>query len=187
MFGGMDGKGRFGVLAVASPDPVMSLLGPIGLAAAAGTALVVDMGTGVRTPRGRTLADLAVDGPRLEELAPGRRGVAFMSARGLAPDQVATLVGRLSRHWPGVVVRTGGAVWDGPTVPVLPLYPGWLAPDHEGAAVWQSVPGGSRPPGPGPVLPNPGRAMIARVLAGGLPGRGRWVRAWLPVWEMPWA
>jgi hypothetical protein len=187
MFQGMDGKGRFGVLAVASSDPVMSLLGPIGLAAAAGTALVVDMGRGVRIPPRRTLADIATDGPRLAELAPGRRGVAFVSAHGLAAGQVAELVGRLSMHWPAVVIRIGDSAWEGPTVPLIPLYPGWLAPDHEGAAVWQSMPGGSRPPGPGPVLPNPGRVMIARVLGGGLPRRDRWVRAWLQAWEMPWA
>lgn len=171
---------------MASPDPVMSLLGPIGLAAAAGTALVIDMGTGVNIPSTRTLADIAAEGPRLEELSPGRRGVAFISAGGLAVDQVAELVSRLSVHWPAVVVRAGTA-WEGPTVPVLPLLPGWLTPDHEGAAVWQSVPGGSRPPGPGPVLPSPGRAMIARVLGGGLPRRDRWVRAWQQVWMMPWA
>lgn len=175
------------MLAVASPDPVMSLLGPIGLAASAGTALVVDMGSGLRTPRRRTLADLVADGPRLEELAPGRRGVAFVSAGGLAPGPAAELVGRLSRHWPAVVIRVGVSGWEGPTVPILPLYPGWLAPDHAGAAVWQTVPGGGRPPGPGPVLPPLGRAMTVRMLAGGLPRRDRWVRAWLQVWEMPWA
>lgn len=183
----MDGKGRFGVLAVASPDPVLSVLGPVGLAAAAGTALVVDAGEGLRTPPGRTLADLAADGPRLEELAPGRRGVGFISAGGMAAAETAELVGRLSRHWPAVVVRTGVSSWDGPTVPLIPLYPGWLAPDHGGAAVWQSVPGGGRPPGPGPVLPIPGRAITSRILAGGLPHQGRWVRAWLQAWEMPWA
>ena len=183
----MDGKGRFGVLGVASPDPVMSILGPVGLAAAAGTALMVDMGQSLRSPARRTLADIAADGPRLDELAPGRQGVAFISAGELAAEQAAELIVRLSRHWPAVVIRTGASGWDGPTVPLIPLYPGWLAPDHAGAAVWQSVPGGGTPPGPGPVLPNPGRATTIRVLAGGLPRRGRWVRAWLQAWEMPWA
>lgn len=175
------------MLAVASPDPVMSILGPIGLAAAAGTALVVDMGVGLRVPARRTLADIAADGPRLDELAPGRRGIGFISSGELATEQTTELVMRLSRHWPAVVVRTGVAGWAGPTVPVIPLYPGWLAPDHVGAAVWQSIPGGGRPRGPGPVLPTPGRAMTRRMLTGGLPRRGRWVNAWRQAWEMPWA
>lgn len=175
------------MLAVASPDPVMSLLGPIGLAASVRTALVVDMGSGLQLPRRRTLADIAADGPRLEELAPGRPGVAFVSAGGLAPEAVGALVGRLARHWPAVVVRPGPSGWDGPTAPLFPLYPGWLAPDHGGAAVWQSVPGGSRPPGPGPVLPSLHRAATGRMLAGGLPRLDRWVRAWREVWTLPWA
>lgn len=183
----MDGKGRFGVLAVTSPDPVMSVLGPIGLAASAGTALVVDLGEGLRIPRRRTLADVAAEGPRLEELAPGRRGVAFMSGGGLALKEAAELVERLGRHWPALVVRVGASGWDGPVVPVIPLYPGWLAPDHAGAAVWQAVPGGGRPPGPGPLLPSPGRSTTRRVLAGGMPASGRWVKAWLQVWRLPWA
>lgn len=175
------------MLAVASSDPVMSLLGPIGLAAAVGTALVVDMGVGLHLPRSRTLADIASDGPRLEELAPGRPGVAFVSAGGLAPDSARPLVDRIARHWPAVVVRAGPSGWDGPTAPLFPLYPGWLAPDHGGAAVWQRVPGGSNPSGPGPVLPSLRRAATDRMLAGGLPRLDRWVRAWREVWTLPWA
>ncbi len=175
------------MLAVASADPVMSLLGPIGLAASVGTALIVDMGLGLHLPRSRTLADIAADGPRLEELAPGRTGVAFVSAGGLAPESVVGLVHRLARHWPAVVVRASPSGWDGPTAPLFPLYPGWLAPDHGGAAVWQRVPGGSSPPGPGPVLPSLRRAAAERMLAGGLPRLDRWVRAWREVWTLPWA
>lgn len=184
----MDGKGRTaGVLAVACTDPVMSVLGPIGLAASAGTALVVDLGEGLRRSATRTLADIAHDGARLSELAPGRRGVAVVAAGGLSTEAVTEIVSRLARHWPAVVIRPGTDRWDGPTAPLIPLYPGWLSPQHDGAAVWQRVPGGSRPTGPGPVLPPPGRGLIQRVLSGGLPGRRRWVRAWEPVWELPWA
>jgi len=188
MFGGMDGKGRAGgVLAVASSDPVLSVLGPIGLASVAGTALIVDLDDELHRPRTRSLADMAAEGARLSELAPGRRGVAMVSSGGLSPDLVPELVARLAHHWPAVVIRPGAWRWDGPTVPLIPLYPGWLAPAHIGAAVWQRVPGGVAAPAAGPVLPAPGPAMVRRMLGGGLPGRNRWVRAWGPVWELPWA
>ena len=59
----MEGVGRRGVLGVESPDPVLSLFGALGLGAAAGTALIVDMTRGVGTDR--TLADLLEDGPAL--------------------------------------------------------------------------------------------------------------------------
>lgn len=184
----MEGKGRApGVLAVTSPDPVMSVLGPIGLAAAAGTALIVDLDEGLRRPRTRSLADIAADGARLSELAPGRRGVALVSSGELPPETVVEVVARLSLHWPAVVIRPGPWGWEGPTVPLIPLYPGWLAPSHIGAAVWQRVPGGAAPPATGPVLPAPGAGLVRRMLAGGLPGRSRWTRAWAAVWELPWA
>lgn len=175
------------MLAVASSDPVLSVLGPIGLATAAGTALIVDLGDELLRPRTRNLADIAAEGARLSELAPGRRGVAMISSGGLSPDSVPELVARLALHWPAVVIRPGAWVWEGPTVPLIPLYPGWLAPSHIGAAVWQRVRGGISPPAAGPVLPTPGAAMVRRMLAGGLPGRSRWVRAWGPVWELAWA
>ena len=43
----MEGVGRLGVLGVESPDPVLSLFGALGLGAAAGTALIVDMARGL--------------------------------------------------------------------------------------------------------------------------------------------
>jgi hypothetical protein len=174
------------VLAVRSVDPVMSLLGPIGLAASLGTALVVDASAGAR--RGtRTLADIARDGPRLDELSPGRAGVAVIASGDLAAPEIEAVVGRLATRWPAVAVRIGGLEWDGPTVPLRPLYPGALAPEPAGAAVWQPVAGGSRPPGPGPVLPRLRPSLVRRVLAGAAPNNGRWVRSWRQVWELPWA
>lgn len=175
------------MLAVACVDPVLSVLGPIGLAAAAGTALIVDLAGGLRRATTRTLADIASDGARLSELAPGRRGVAVVASGGLPLDVVTEIVSRLAAHWPAVVIRPGIDGWEGPTAPLVPLYPGWLTPEHRGAAVWQRVPGGSTPTGPGPVLPPPGRGLIQRMLRGDLPARRRWVRAWEPVWELPWA
>lgn len=175
------------MLAVASADPVMSLLGPIGLAASVGTALIVDLGSGSKTLQARTLADIAEDGPRLDELAPGRSGVAMISAGALSLESAAIWVERLAAHWPAIVIRPGPHAWPGPTVPLVPLYPGWLAPAPVGAAVWQPVPGGSRPSGSGPVLPALGAGLARRMLGGSLPVRSRWVRSWAVVWDLPWA
>jgi hypothetical protein len=182
----MSGKGRHQVLAVTSSDPLLSLVGSIGLAAAAGTALVIDL---ERLSRGgtRTLADLVAEGPRLEELSPGRRGIALLGGGPLDIEAAVGAVERLARRWPAVVVKVLKPGWPGPTVPVVPLYPGWLAPTDREVAVWQPLGAGSVPPGPGPVLPVLSRNLIHHILRGRLPGRSRWLRAWDQVWEMPWA
>lgn len=187
MFAGMVGRGSARVLAVTSNDPVLSLLAPIGLAASAGTALVVDLAGGLHVPSARTLADIAAEGPRLDELSPGRAGVAFVTSGSITLGEAGEMVDQLATRWPAVVVRSDGDGWPGPTVPVRALYPGWLAPSAESAAVWQPMAHGSRPPGPGPVLPRVGRGTVRRLLSGRLPSRSRWVRAWKQVWGMPWA
>jgi hypothetical protein len=180
------GRERSRVLAVRCADPVLSVLAPVGLAATRGTALVVDL-VGEMGSGGRTLADMAKDGPRLEELSPGRPGVALLGSGHLSLDDVVALVDDFATRWPAVVVRAGTSDWPGPTVPVWALYPGWLAPMTREPAVWQKLPAGPPPPGPGPVLPLLGSGVVRRVLSGGLPGHGRWVRAWRQVWELPWA
>jgi hypothetical protein len=182
----MSGKGRHRVLAVASPDPLLSLVASIGLAGAIGTALVVDLGRS--NPKdGRTLADIVAEGPRLEELSPGRRGVALLGVGPVATEVAAETLERLAARWPAVVVRVANTPWPGPTVPVIPLYPGWLAPTGPEVAVWQPLGTGSAPPGPGPVLPGLRRSLVHHLLHGRLPDRHRWIRAWSQVWEMPWA
>ena len=183
----MGGIGRFGILAVCSPDPVLSVAAPLGLAASAGTALVVDIAGGLRLTSDRTLADLAGEGPKHAELSPGRQGVAVLAAGPIEAGDAISIIERLAVRWPAVVVRVSGEEWPGPTVPVEPLYPGWLAPSDRGAAVWQSMVRGSRPPGPGPVLPRLRSRTTLQLLAGQLPRRSRWVRAWEQVWRMPWA
>lgn len=183
----MEGLGRRGVLGVESPDPVLSLFGALGLGASAGTALVVDMArtSGVGTER--TLADLLEDGPALHELSPARSGVAVISAGAVAPVAGLALIERLATNWPALVVRCSAGDWPGPTVPVRPLLPGMLAPVEIIPAVWQTVVGGVRPPGPGPVLPRLGLHNARNLLSGRLPTRGRWLRVWERVWGMPWA
>ena len=183
----MEGVGSRGVLGLESPDPVLSLFGALGLAAAAGTALVIDLSGDCRVATGRTLADLLEDGPSLDELSPTRTGVAVIAGGAIDLTDSVPLIERLGANWPAVVVRCDHARWPGPTVPVRPLWPGLLAPADPLPAVWQSIPGGIRPPGPGPVLPPLGARRARDLLSGRVPSRGGWLRVWEKVWRMPWA
>lgn len=182
----MRGRESIRVLAVHSADPVLGMLGSLGLAASMGTALVIDLADQMGSGSRRTLADLASEGPRLDDISPGRRGVAVLRSGHLPVADAVAIVQALATHWPGVVVRLDFGEWAGAIVPVRPLYPGWLAPTTTETSVWQKVPGGSSPTGPGPVLPPLRVATARRMLLGGLPPAGAWLRAWRPVWEMPW-
>lgn len=174
------------MLAVRSPDPVLSLVAPLGLAASLTTSMVVDLTGDLSLPRARTLADILADGPRLDELMPNRPGVALVSAGTIGVEDAAEVIGQLALRWPGIVVRAGEEPWPGPIVPVVPLYPGLLAPTDPDVAVWQPVGIAYEAPGPGPVLPRLRARLVRRLLAGRMPGRSRWVDAWRPVWKLPW-
>lgn len=180
-------QGRFGVLGVESADPVLSLLSALGLGQVAGTALVVDLCRDLTIRTGRTLADIAEDGPSLGELSPGRSGVALLSSGPLHVAECITVLEALAPNWPAVVVRCHAGQWEGPTVPVRALLPGLLQPADRGPAVWQPLVPGVRPPGPGPMLPRLRSALARRLLSGRADGRAKWVRAWEPVWGLPWA
>lgn len=182
----MTGRERTRWLAVRADDPVMSVAAPLGLAAAIGTALVIDLEDRLGGPSARTLVDIAADGPRLEEARPSRKGIAVIRSGGLGMGDVRDLTFRLASSWPAVVVRLGGGDWSELVVPVRTLYPGLLAPLSATPAVWQRVRGGVGPPGPGPVLPYLGAGTVRRILSGGAPAPGRWVTAWRAVWEAPW-
>ncbi len=182
----MVGQGRHPILAVRSIDPVLSLVSPIGLAGSLGTGLVIDLVTS-GGQGARTLRDLLVDGPTLDELSPGRGGVAFLRGGGVEVGEATDLLDRLASRWPAVVLRVTGITSAYPTVPVIPLYPGSLLRSEETMGVWQPVGQGSTPPGAGPVLPRLRPGALRRLLGGTLPRRSRWVLAWRQVWEMPWA
>ena len=183
----MVGKGRHPILGVWSPDPVLSTVAPIGLAASVGTALVVDL---VSMPAAgtRTLADIVAEGPKLSELSPARTGIALLAGGRVTPESAFEFIDQLGRNWPALVVRLPEPTRAVASVPVFPLYPGKLAPEPPPTpGVWQPVGGGSDPPGPGPVMPSLRAGTVRRLLTGQLPRRSRWVSAWRPVWEMPWA
>ena len=183
----MVGKGRHTVLAVRSPDPVLSLVGAVGLVATVGTGLVVDLLTDRPTGK-RTLRDLVSDGPSLAELSPSRRGVALLRGGGVDEQAALDVIDRLAQRWPAVALRVAGPGLPLPIVPVVPLYPPGLLPSPaETHCVWQPVGTGSDPPGPGPVLPRLRPSTLRRLLSLQMPRRSRWVAAWAPVWEMPWA
>jgi hypothetical protein len=187
MVGMGSSPGRLGVLAVASPDPVLSILSALGMAQAAGSALVIDMCLDLALESGRTLSDLAAEGPSLSELSPGRSGVALLSFGPMEPDEALPLIDQLAQGWPAVVIRCPRGRWPGPTIPVRPLLPGLLRSLEDSPGVWQPMAAGARPTGPGPVLPRLSGALVRRLLSGRSAGRARWVRAWERVWEMPWA
>lgn len=176
---------RQGVLAVHSPEPVLSLLSALGLAQVAGSALVVDLCRDLALD-GRTLSDLASEGPSLSELRPGRSGVALLGSGPITVEAALPLIEALSEVWPAVVIRCQAGQWEGPNVPVRALLPGLLRESHQEPAVWQPVGSPVRPPGPGPVLPRLTGSLVRRLLGGRTALRARWVRAWESVWSMPW-
>jgi hypothetical protein len=176
---------RQGVLAVTSPEPVLSLVSALGLAQVAESALVVDLCRDLALD-GRTLSDIASEGPSLSELRPGRSGVAMIGSGPIGIEGARTMIESLAEGWPAIIVRCDRGQWEGPTVPVRALLPGLLRSTEQSPAVWQPVGSSIRPPGPGPVLPRLRGSLVRRLLAGRATRRARWVRAWERVWSMPW-
>jgi hypothetical protein len=171
-------------------DSVLSVVAPLGLAAAApaGPVLMVDLDqTGPAYPGERNLADLVEEGPRRAELHPPGRGVAVIGNGGVGGDEALSTVKVLAETWPAMVLRVPpGLQLPWPVLPVVPLFPGFLAAGEGRAAVWQATSILDRPPGPGPVLPPLTRATLANLLTLRTTPTGRWVGAWRQVWELPW-
>lgn len=175
------------VVAIWSPlDGVLGAVGPLALAAAAGTALVVDLDPrGPRYPGDASLARLVAEGPRRADLVPDRRGVAVLSNGGVDPEAAEEVLHALVEGWPSVVFRLpadhrGG---DG-AVAVVPLVPGGLFVDFGPPAVYQRSGWRVDPPGPGIVLPRPRRSTLGALLTGGKPPpRDPWIGAWRAVWQ----
>lgn len=179
-------------LAVWTPeDGLLGALAPLGLALAAGSALVIDLDTGgPHYPGDRSLADLVSDGVRRADLEP-RPGVGVLRNGGAHPERVGEVVAALLDAHPRVVLRlpprprpVGIPV---PVVPVRLLLPGAWFPAPAAPAVFQATPAMVRLPADGVRLPVPRPATVAALLAGRRPARGdRWVRAWAGAWRFPW-
>ena len=170
-------------------DGLLGALAPLGAALAASPALVIDLDPGGPTyPGERSLADLAVDDPTAEDLAP-RSGVAVLRNGGVAPSEAAEVVGALLERWERIVLRLPPRPepqTDFPVVPVRLLVPGWFGGPAE-PAVWQATPGWTQLPASGVRLPVPDRSTVRALLAGRRPGRSRWINAWRSVWKARWA
>jgi hypothetical protein len=171
-------------------DSILSVLAPLGLAAAAhGPCLLIDLDSrGPQYPSKRSLAELVADGPTRAEIAPDRRGVALLRNGGIAWTDAAEIVERLASTWGSVCLRVStdqaGLPW--PVIPVVPLLPGFLAPRRGRSAVWQASARGQVAPGPGPLLPPLGRRLVHSLLEARFAPHGRWIRSWHQVWELPW-
>ncbi len=177
------------VLAIRTPeDGLLGALAPLGLGAAAGTALVVDLDpAGPHYPGDGSLAELVAEGPRRVDLSPSRSGLAVLRNGGVDSSEAGQVLAALISGWPAVVLRLPGAapVEREPDLVVYPLVPGGLFPAHPAsAAVYQDL--GFRIPAPGPRLPVLSRGTAAALLAGAVQSRSRWVRAWEAAWEGTW-
>lgn len=174
------------VLAIRTPeDGLLGALAPLGLAAAAGTALVVDLDPhGPRYPGEGSLAHLVADGPRRSDLTPLRTGLAVLRNGGVEPGPAREVVDALAEGWPVVVMRLPARDRARADVVVHPLVVGGLFPPSPGA-VFQDL--GFRVTAPGPVLPPLSRTTAAALLAGTVPRRSRWVQAWKAIGEPAWA
>ena len=91
----------------------------LGLAVAAGTALVVDLDAdGPSYPAERTLAQVVAAGPRRAEPVPERSGVAVLPNGGVRAFEALEMVEMLARSWPAVVVRAGAVCLPGQSRPL---------------------------------------------------------------------
>jgi hypothetical protein len=170
-------------------DGVLGIVAPLALAAAAGTALVIDLDPmGPSYPGSGSLAELVEQGPRLDDLRPSRAGVAVLPNGGIDAASAREVIAAMARGWPRLVLRLppGAEPATGPAVPVVPLLPGGMTPLPDRPAVFQQVGWHLKAPGPGVTMKTPPRATVAALLEGRLPFRSRWVRSWRRVWEMRW-
>ncbi len=177
------------VLAIQTPeDGLLGALAPLGLGAAAGTALVVDLDpAGPQYPGEGSLAGLVEEGPRRADLSPVRAGLAVLRNGGVEPAAAGQVLAALLEGWPAVVLRLPGipSAESEPDLVVHPLIPGGLFPARAPVPViYQDL--GFRIPAPGPQLPALSRGTAAALLAGTIPPRSRWVRAWRAAWNGTW-
>ncbi len=176
-------------------DSLLGTLAPLGLAAAAPTALMVDLDpAGPAYPSAGSLAALAADGPRRSDLVPNRRGMAVLRNGAIGLADALPVVEALAAGWPALVLRLGGSeqpppeVGPGwPVLPVVPLLPMTFRPHTSGPHVGQST-GLSNEVSADAVfvLPPPGRRTVGALMQGKRPRPSRWIRRWRAAWVESW-
>lgn len=170
------------VLGVQSLDPVLHHIAPLGLAAGAGTCLVVDLDPAAPGYSQRTLRQLVDDGPSSIDLTVSR-GVSVISNGGVEYEEASELIEYLITVWGRVVLRSGRTSHPYRTLEVEPLLPQPLTP--KSPDVFQSVQSGQRMDGT-MMLPQLRRHQIRAILDGQLEPRWRWTRAWRVAWSRAW-
>lgn len=169
-------------------DGLLSVIAPIGLAAAVPTCLVVDLDpNGPLLPGVATLAALVESGPRRVDLQPAAEGTAMLANGGICPEEAETVVRHLLDGWPHVVLRSDvDRGLFAPVVPVHPMLPGWPYGDPSRFCVYQEAGFRVERPAQGIVLPRPTAGTVGKLLNGALPPKSRWISAWREVWAHPW-
>ena len=167
-------------------DPVLAAIAPLGLGAAARTALVVDADpNGPQYPGSGSLAALVEDGPRRSDLSPTQAGMAVLRNGGVGLDEAAEVLAALTAGWPRLVVRHAGSEPPaGRSVAVVADLPGALARRVNGPTVIQRCGRATSTMNADVQLPRPSIRLVRSLLEGRLPGPSRWIRAWKPVWGM---
>ena len=169
-------------------DGLLSVIAPIGLAAAASTCLVVDLDpNGPVLPGIATLADMVESGPRRADLGPAKEGIAMLANGGINPSRAESVIRHLLDGWPRVVLRSEiDRDLFAPVVPVCPLLPGWSPNDLARFSVYQEAGFAVKRPGEGIVLPRPSSGTVGKLLNGALPAKSRWINSWRKVWAHSW-
>ena len=168
-------------------DPVLHHLAPMGLAGSVGTCLVIDLDPVAPTYGGDTLASLRDRGLSESDLQVVEGGVALVGNGGVEYHEVSGLIDQLADRWPHTVFRAGSQTPPVPLVDIEPAYPAPLDADTNDNLVIQRLFTGQSGNGGVVSLPRLRRGQIHAMLRGEMEPRWRWVRAWRPVWSLPWA
>lgn len=162
-------------LTVTSTDPILHVLAPVCLAAAAGTAVVIDCDPNSGWPFSvGSLSDLVADGPTARDLHPTTTGVALLGGPIADGAELDPLLEALQSTWPAVIIRAEATTSSAVRVePALPWRP---ATDVTvGTGIGHAPAGG---------IPAPPIRLVRRVMRGHIDPRWRWIRHWRPVWEL---
>jgi hypothetical protein len=176
------------VLALWSPfDLFLGIVGPLGAAAAGGTALLVDLDpNGPRYGGPHSLSDLVARGPTRRELEPTQAGPAVLRNGGIAPEDAEEVVSALVERWPNVVLRCAPDMEPGAgRIALVPLLPEPFTPSVSGTSIYQQTHLSRHRPSTGHILPVPRSGTVRALLAGTRPRPGdRWIGSFARVWEV---